>query len=214
MADRYQESADARSGYDAWARNYDSVENATRDLDATVIRKMVEGVSGDTALEIGCGTGKNTGWLAERFGNVTAVDLSQGMLDVASGKLQAANIRFLQHDICEPWPFGDARFDLVTCNLILEHIADLRPIYREAARVLRPQGHLFICEFHPYRQLRGGQAQYPSNDGGCTRIRAYLHAVADYINEGLAAGLTLKHTGEWHADHDELPRLMSVLFRR
>ena len=214
MVKRPRKGVDVESGYDAWARSYDRVRNPTRDLDAAVTRNVLGAISADAVLEIGCGTGKNTGWLAERFGDVTALDISSRMLEVAKLKLQATKVDFLQHDIREPWPLDDSQFDLVTFNLIIEHIGNLEPIYQEAARILRPGGRLFLCEIHPYRQLRGGQAQYLSKDGENVPVCAYVHSMAEYINDGLAAGLITLRIGEWLGEHDETPRLLSVLFGR
>lgn len=214
MAKRHRDGVNVEAGYDEWARSYDFMQNPIRDLDATAIREVLGAISAEAVLELGCGTGKNTGWLAERFAQVTALDVSAGMLEKAKHKAKSTNIEFLQHDIQKPWPLDDGRFDLVTCNLILEHIANLQPIYQEAVRILRPGGRLFLCEIHPYRQLRGGQAQYLSESGDTVLIRAYTHSLAEYINEGLASGLTILRVGEWHGEDDETPRLLSVLFGR
>ena len=211
---RQREGMGVRSGYDVWSKSYDSDANRTRELDAKVVRDVLGTRSAEAVLEVGCGTGKNTGWLAERFGQVTGIDFSPGMLAVARRKLQAPGITLLEHDVLQPWPFDAGAFDLVTCNLILEHIGDLGPVYREAARTLRPGGCLFLCEIHPYRQIGGGQAQIRSGSGDAAPIRAYLHSLAEYVNDGLAAGLTVLRIGEWRDDRDDTPRLLSVLFER
>jgi ubiquinone/menaquinone biosynthesis C-methylase UbiE len=204
---------EVETAYEGWAPFYDEVENPTRDLDAAVVRRMLADAPGDAALELGCGTGKNTGFLAERFGAVVAVDVSAAMLERAGAKLRRANVQLVRHDIRKPWPCADGRFDLVACNLVLEHIDDLRPVYREAARVLRPGGRFFLCEIHPYRQLQGAQARL--SRPGCAEtvpIRAYPHSTADYLNAGIAAGLRARHHAEWHGEGDAVPRLLSVLF--
>ena len=100
------------------------------------------------------------------------------------------------------------------CNLILEHVDDVGPIYREAARALRSGGSLFVCEIHPYRQIRGGQAQIRSECGDARPICAYIHSLSEYVNEGLAAGLSVRNIGEWHGGRDDTPRLLSLLFER
>ena len=46
-----------------------------------------------------------------------------------------------------PWP--DATFDGVTCMHVVEHLRDPARIIREAARVLKPGGHLYIETPHP-----------------------------------------------------------------
>jgi malonyl-CoA O-methyltransferase len=206
--------------YDRWAASYDADRNATRDLDAEVLRAspLLVAVAGREVLELGCGTGKNTAWLAERAASVTALDFSEGMLARARTRVAAPHVRFVRHDVREPWPLPDARVDVVVGNLVLEHVEALGPVFAEAARVLRPGGRLFLCELHPYRQWRGGQARFTdAATGESVRVAAHVHAVSDYVNGGLAAGFALRALGEWleaGAPEDAPPRLLSVLFER
>jgi malonyl-CoA O-methyltransferase len=208
--------------YDRWAASYDADHNATRDLDARLLREAPLRLDGGDVVELGCGTGKNTVWLAERARSVVALDLSDGMLTRARERLaggpSAAAVRFVRHDVRERWPVADAGADVVVGNLVLEHVAALAPVYAEAARVLRPGGQLLLCELHPERQRRGGQAHFTDAATGDTvHVPAHRHTVGEYVNEGLAAGLTLRHLGEWleeGADPDAPPRLVSVLFER
>lgn len=204
--------------YDRWSATYDADRNATRDLDASVVRQAPLAVADHDVLELGCGTGKNTEWLASSARTVLGLDFSAGMLDRARERVRAAHVRFIRHDVREPWPVPDESVDLVVGNLVLEHVEQLTSVYAEAARVLRPGGQLFLCELHPYRQWRGGQAQFSDGTTGQTvRVTAHVHTVGEYVNEGLAAGLVLRQLGEWlesGAPPDAAPRLLSVLFER
>jgi ubiquinone/menaquinone biosynthesis C-methylase UbiE len=215
-------TADARSevaeAYDRWSRRYDDDHNATRDLDARVVRQSPLHLSGARVLELGCGTGKNSAWLATHARELVALDFSPGMLDVAQRRVRAAHVRFVEHDITRPWPVDSGSWDVVVGNLVLEHVRDLAPIYAEAARVLRPGGQLFLCELHPYRQLRGGQAHFEDAETKqIVPVTAFEHSVSEYVHGGLAAGLTLRALGEHleeSAPADAVPRLVSVLFER
>jgi malonyl-CoA O-methyltransferase len=197
---------------------YDDEPNATRDLDAVVVRRAPLRLRGRDVLEIGCGTGKNTQWLAEHARSVLALDFSEGMLAAARRRIAAPNVAFVRHDARDPWPLGDAAVEVVIGNLVLEHVADLAPIYAEAARVLRPGGQLFLCELHPERQRRGAQAHFIDGEtGAAVRVPACFHSAGDYLSAGHAAGLTLVELGEWRdpgATDDVPPRLLSVLFAR
>lgn len=206
------------ASYDRWSGSYDTDQNATRDLDAHIVRTADLPVTGAAVLELGCGTGKNTSWLAEQARSVVAMDFSDGMLARARARVDAAHVGFLRHDITQPWPLPDAAFDVVVGNLVLEHVASLASVFLEAARVLRPGGTLFCCELHPFRQWRGGQAHFSEAEtGALVQIPAFVHAASDYVNDGIAAGLTLAHLGEWIEDGappEAPPRLLSVRFSR
>ncbi|MBL0171126.1 MAG: class I SAM-dependent methyltransferase [Gemmatimonadaceae bacterium] len=202
--------------YDRWAVSYDTDRNPTRDLDGQVLRQSALPVDGADVLELGCGTGKNTVWLASRARDVTAMDFSPGMLARARRRVIGDHVHFVKHDVREPWPVASLGIDVVVGNLVLEHVERLAPVFHEAARVLRTGGTLWLCELHPFRQWRGGQAHFTAADtGDVVHVPAYLHAVSDYVNGGLAAGLTLVHLGESLEDDVEsgaLPRLLSVRF--
>jgi malonyl-CoA O-methyltransferase len=211
-------SPDIATAYDRWATQYDTDSNTTRDLDATVVRYASLRLSGSDVLELGAGTGKNTQWLADHARHVTALDFSAGMLAAARNRVRASNVEFIQHDIRELWPVDAASVDVVIGNLVLEHVQDLAPIYAEAVRVLRSGGELLLCELHPFRQLRGGQAHFIERETGETvHVPAFLHTTSEYVNTGIAAGLVLRELGEWlepGAPADAPPRLLSVRFAR
>jgi ubiquinone/menaquinone biosynthesis C-methylase UbiE len=168
-------------------------------------------------LELGCGTGKNTVWLAERAKHVVAMDLSRGMLDIARARVSSDRVSFVRADIRRQWCVRDASFDFVIANLILEHVERVGPIFTEAARVLCDGGRLFLCELHPARQLRGGQAHFDDRSTGETiYVQAYTHSVSEYLNGGIDAELTAERVGEWRSDADAggPPRLFSAQFRK
>lgn len=208
-----------RRAYDEWSSSYDEDRNATRDLDARVLRAHAGALAlaGEAVLELGCGTGKNTVWLAAQACRVLGLDVSEGMLARARARVAgAANVELVLHDLRHPWPVADGSQGRVVGNLVLEHIEQLEPIFAEAARVLRRGGRLFFCELHPYRQLGGAQARFGAVDGTLRRVDAFLHQVSDYVSAGLAAGLSLTALGEWRdeAGDSPIPRLLSVSFEK
>jgi malonyl-CoA O-methyltransferase len=212
------DQAGVARAYDRWAAQYDTDRNATRDLDADVVRRAPLDVAGRSVLELGCGTGKNSEWLAARSRELVALDFSAGMLAVARERVRAPNTRFIEHDIRMPWPVPPGEIDVVVGNLVLEHVHHLGPVFAEAARVLTHSGQLFLCELHPYRQLRGGQAHFTDEDTQETvPVAAYVHSTSEYVNGALAAGFTLRELGEWlepGAADGAPPRLLSLLFDR
>ena len=217
--------AEIARAYDRWATSYDADDNRTRDLDARVLRDSDLAVNGRDVLELGCGTAKNTVWLAERARRVVGLDFSRGMLDVARSRIATGNVELFEHDVQTRWPVSDTEFDLVVADLILEHVENVTPLFAEAARVLRPGGTMFMCELHPYRQWRGGQAHFTDEWSGETIFApAYVHSIAEHVNAGVGAGLELRRLDEWMDDEGHgpvdaardavrhLPRLVSIRF--
>jgi malonyl-CoA O-methyltransferase len=207
-----------QSAYDNWAESYDTDANATRDLNAAVLRRQPFGLEGRDVLEFGCGTGLNTAWLAQRSRRLIAMDLSAAMLERAGARVKLPHVGFVRHDITQPWPLAACAFDLVVGNLVLEHVADLGPVFRQAYRVLNSRGTLYLCELHPFRQLSGAGAQFVHPETGeRIRVPCFVHDVSEYVNVGLATGFGVQHVGEWRDDEkacNSIPRLLSVQFSR
>ena len=125
-----------RDAYNSWSSTYDTDRNLTRDLDRQVTRETLSGLHPAYILELGCGTGKNTAFLAQIGAQVQALDFSAGMLQQARAKVPNANVVFNVADLTRSWPCADQAADLIVCNLVLEHIADLTHIFAEAKRCL------------------------------------------------------------------------------
>ena len=121
------------------------------------------------ALEYGAGTGLLSFLLREQLGEITLADLSDGMLDVARGKIAAAGdprMRAVRLDLSA----GDAvpgEFDIVYSLMTLHHIPDTDGILRRFHDVLAPAGRtLYRRPRHrgrlvPRRRLRWPQRFRP-----------------------------------------------------
>lgn len=199
--------------YDQWSSTYDSVENKTRDLEKLACETILADATFASVLELGGGTGKNTTWLAERAEHVLSVDFSSEMQAVARSKVKNPNVEFRLGDVRSEWSFVDANLDLITCSLILEHVEDLDFIFREAAKVLSPGGHFYICELHPFKQYEGSKARFETADG-VQVTECFQHHVTDYTNGALANGFAIERLDEWFDGNDrtKTPRLVSFLF--
>jgi ubiquinone/menaquinone biosynthesis C-methylase UbiE len=206
---------DIRDAYTHWSATYDQDRNLTRDLDQFVTRQVLTGLRFQTILEIGCGTGKNSVFLAEIGARVLALDFSPGMLARARNKASSGNVAFALADLNRPWPIQGQSADLIACNLVLEHIRDLDFVFAQASRILAPGGRFFVCELHPFRQYLGTQANFPGQQGA-VQIPAFVHHLSDFTGAAEIQGLALVQLREWwHSeDHGKPPRLVSMMFEK
>jgi malonyl-CoA O-methyltransferase len=204
-----------KDAYTNWAVTYDQDRNRTRDLDRTVTRQLLGHLRFRSILEIGCGTGKNTGLYSEIADEVRAFDFSEAMLEQARTKIVARNVSFAVTDITREWPVTNGSVELVACNLVLEHIEDLDFIFSEANRVLANNGCFFVSELHPFRQYQGTKANFQRNEL-TTEIDAFVHHTSDFTQTAFAHGLFLKDFKEWWHEEDagKPPRLVSFMFER
>lgn len=102
---------------------------------------------GGTCVEVGCGPGRMTAVLAERFDRVVAVDVSDGMLERARTAVAAPNVAFrlVAGDRLDSIEDGIAA--TLVCYLVLQHLPERRVVLRyleELGRVLSPAGRAFV----------------------------------------------------------------------
>ena len=204
-----------KQAYNIWAAQYDTNDNKTRDLEALALKLSLASIPFNKVLEIGCGTGKNTEWLIEKAGQITAVDFSEQMLARAKDKINSNRVQFKQADITSRWNFRDGLYDLVTFSLILEHIDNLDYVFNEVAKSLNPGGFVYIGELHPFKQYGGTAARFDTEEGRQV-VDSFNHNVSDFIQTGKKHGLSLVNLDEYFDDNDrsQVPRILTILLKK
>ena len=102
---------------------------------------------GGTCVEIGCGPGRMTGALAERFDKVVALDVSDAMLERARAALTDPRIEFRAVSGERLDGVKDEAADVLVCYLVLQHLPRRGVVLvylDEFARVLKPGGEAFL----------------------------------------------------------------------
>lgn len=101
-----------------------------------------------TAMELGCGTGIAAILLADKLASITAVDTSEGMLDVLRGKIVQgghANITPVFADLtCQQSDIGP--FDLIYSMMTFHHIKEISSLLAFLYTRLNPGGRLAILD--------------------------------------------------------------------
>lgn len=102
------------------------------------------GVSLDV-IDIGCGAGTQSRFWADKGHNYLGVDINEPLVMLARERA-AAEGRKARFEVSSATqlPFADASFDVCLVPELLEHIADWESCLKEAARVLRPGGMLYV----------------------------------------------------------------------
>jgi len=201
--------------YNIWAKQYDTNENKTRDLDAIATINTLLKYQFKNVLELGCGTGKNTNWLLNKAERIIAIDFSEEMLNIAKKKITVSKVEFKKADLNKEWEIENQFADLVTSSLTLEHIEDLNHIFNQVNLKLKAKGIFFISELHPFKQYLGSIARYET-ETGVVELKVFTHHITDYINNAEKNGFTLLEIKEWFDDElkKEIPRLISFVFRK
>lgn len=117
----------------------------------------------ETALDFGCGLGRLTFPLCSRFRQVSAVDISQKMIELASShgdcpenatfqRLESSGLRFLESN----------SFDLVVSLIVLQHVPrrHMKSYIKQFMRVVKPNGTI-VFQVTTFREkIETGKAEF------------------------------------------------------
>jgi ubiquinone/menaquinone biosynthesis C-methylase UbiE len=165
--------------YDAHAANYAAINAENAVVRALVDRFCAELPSGGAVLDVGCGPGRDSAYLAAQGFRVTGVDMSAGLLALARDAVPAA--RFVLGDM-RRLSFPAGAFDGLWVCASLLHVprADAPAALAGFRRLLRPGGQLYVG----VKQGDGADWQTADRLGGGARFFTYY--TADGLRDLLA----------------------------
>ena len=135
---------------------FQSGEEDYQRLVAPVLERWQWEPRGKAMLELGCGAGRMTRSFAERFSQVYAFDISNGMLGHAKALFpEASNVEWILGNGTDLSGLGDETVDSAFSYIVLQHMPEpkfaIRYI-REMLRVLKPGG-MFQFQFNSVPQM-------------------------------------------------------------
>jgi SAM-dependent methyltransferase len=184
----------AREGYAQWAATYE--DTVKRDMDLWLLEKIqsVRWSTSKRCADLGCGTGRTAAWLANRgIRVIDGVDATPEMLDLARKRGVYASLH--QADVCATGLPANA-YDLVITCLVDEHLANLVPLYAEAARLASCAATYVVVGFHPFFIMATGMpTHFKSANGESIAIETHVHLLSEHVAAAIAAGW---HLAELH----------------
>ncbi|CAI8893002.1 class I SAM-dependent methyltransferase [Pseudomonas soli] len=133
----------------------------------TFLQRYAHIKEGMTVLDVGCGTGNMSLWMAEKVGpagQVVGIDASAEQIAVSNARAKSMglkNIRFLQLDFSQIHTLG-IQFDLAYCRFILIHLTQPLDAIKLMASVTRPGG-VVVCE-EPITDMHACSPEHPAFD--------------------------------------------------
>ncbi|GIE35644.1 hypothetical protein Ait01nite_086890 [Actinoplanes italicus] len=180
-------------GYRVWAETYDVPGNGLFGPEEEAVHAILAELSPGIAVDAACGTGRHSGWLAGRGHRVIGVDASPDMLARARNRVPDGDFR---EGPLEALPVPDEHADVVVCALALSHVADLKPVFAEFARVLRPGGHLVVSDISQEWIAMGSVPRVRLADGRPALLAVHRHRAPDFLGAALPAGLRVLSCAE------------------
>jgi ubiquinone/menaquinone biosynthesis C-methylase UbiE len=110
----------------------------------SALLSKIEPQPDEMILDVGCGTGYLLRKIADRCRiKGYGIDLEYNMIQVAKKRCPDMDIR---QSTCENIPFGDSTFHIITACMAYHHFSDQEGFAREAARILKTGGYLYIAD--------------------------------------------------------------------
>jgi ubiquinone/menaquinone biosynthesis C-methylase UbiE len=184
-------------------------------------------------LDLACGQGAFTKMLASKSSQVDGLDASKSLIDLAK-KNATKNMRFLVGDATDfAHQFSTTKFDGIVCNLAIQNIDPLGPVFADATRILKSGGVLVLTMNHPaFRQPRQsgwgwdeerklqyrrvdkylGEYEMPiiAHPGSAPHVKTYSYhrPLASYMTELAKHGFMIDALEEWasNKNSDSGPR--------
>jgi ubiquinone/menaquinone biosynthesis C-methylase UbiE len=137
--------------YNAIAKQYSDLFIEENQLSITAYFKNVDfDVKNKKILDLGFGDGYDLSLLGEQGGLLYGVDASEAMVNLARERNPHAELKL---GFFENIPYPDQYFDIIMSKWAIQTSAEIEPIYKEVARVLKPGGIFLFLVSHPIRQF-------------------------------------------------------------
>ena len=182
--------------YDRIGTGYD----ATRSADPLLAQRLFDLLNtpvGASVVDVGCGTGNYTSFLAERGLRLTGLDPSERMLEEARAK--SDRVQWIQGH-AEAMPFADGAFQAAVTTLTLHHWKDLGTGLAECGRILQPGARFVVFTSTPEQTGAYWLRHYFPRM--IERSAASLPAEDRIIEGGMRAGLVLRERVPYTVEPD------------
>ena len=197
-----------RNKYDEFASEYEAMmekqEKAGVEANPMMssFLQVVGDVSGLTVLDAGCGEGYLSRILAQRGANVTGIDVSAPLVEIARTKAFADQITYQIADLSQPLPTYQGHFDLIASFFVLNDVPDYRGFLTTLRSVLKHAGRLVLFMNNPYSFVTrnfitnyfvSGQAfPYLGLADLGVKVHFYQRTMEEYLDACFAAGFQLQ----------------------
>jgi ubiquinone/menaquinone biosynthesis C-methylase UbiE len=166
--------------YNMWSEEYDSQpDNLMLALDELIFTELISNIDfkDKVIADIGCGTGRH--WekmLLKQPANIIGFDVSKGMLEVIKRKFPEAEVHQLKTNKLEV--LKNESCDIIVSTLALAHIKDIEDAFTEWNRVLKPNCHIIITDYHPETLAKGGNRTF-RHKGKIVAVKNYVHTIKE-----------------------------------
>ncbi len=159
--------------------------------------RLLELRPGERALDIACGNGLTSRRLAALGAEVVAFDFAEAMIAHALERTteHAERIQYLVLDATDQaalLALGEGQFDAALCNMALFDMAEIEPLMRALARLLRPDGRFVFSVLHPCFNSSHLALVAEMEDREGDLVTVYSVKIYDYITPTVAHAVAMR----------------------
>lgn len=158
----------ARSAYPQWAPTYER-ETVVSALEELTVRELGVATRGLRLLDVGAGTGRR---LRDADASLAVgIDLVPEM--IGAGGEGDVMIAGDAHAL----PFASGSFNVIWCRLMIGHVAEIRMVFAELARVCARGGRVVVTDLAPAAYAAGHRRTFRSPSGERVEIEHFVHGI-------------------------------------
>lgn len=141
----------------------------------------------ESVLDVGCGNGALARYLARLGANVTAIDFSERLIELARKRGHAKG-KAVDYLVCDATneaallQLGEKRFDAITSTMSMMDMPTIEPLFRASSQLLRNTGRFVFCAMHPAFNSNNPIFIYEKEDRDGSVNEYYSVKIREYLN--------------------------------
>jgi SAM-dependent methyltransferase len=220
MPDSARHNLDVRRAWDVNAEFWDEQMGDGNDFFHLLIWPAVERLlglpAGGPILDVACGNGLTSRRLSGLGEAVVGIDFSERMIELARSRGgDGIDYRVVDAtDRASLLPLGEGAFARALCNMALMDMAEIEPLMRAVARLLRPGGAFVLSVLHPCFNNPAAVQMAELEDRGGSFVTTYSVKISRYRTPYTQTGATMHGQPEPHPYfHRSLEDLLAPALR-
>lgn len=160
------------------------------------VQRLLQLQPGERVLDAGCGNGLYTRRLAALSAEVVAFDFAAAMIEQARNYPASATGRITYQvldgtDESALLTLGVGQFDAAISTMVLMDMAEIDPLFRALAQLLRPGGRFVFAISHPCFNRARASHVAEMEDRGDALVTTYAVKISGYLTPSIAPGIAI-----------------------